>query len=109
MGTAKTLDPVLADFVQEKLALLRERFTPQHVIIFGSRARNEGRGDSDIDLIVVSSAFGDIKWPLRASEVLLTLRLRRPVDVLCYTPEEFEKKRRELGVVATACEEGIWL
>ncbi len=33
----------------------------------------------------------------------------RRVDVLCYTPEEFEKKRKQLGVVKKAVEEGTVL
>jgi hypothetical protein len=31
------------------------------------------------------------------------------VDVLCYTPEEFARKRRELGIVSLALKEGMVL
>lgn len=30
-------------------------------------------------------------------------------DVLCYTPEEFARKRKELGIVSLALEEGLQL
>jgi hypothetical protein len=29
------------------------------------------------------------------------------MDILCYTPEEFEKKKKQIGIVRTAVEEGI--
>ncbi|MDI6736356.1 MAG: hypothetical protein QME42_09245 [bacterium] len=31
------------------------------------------------------------------------------VDALCYTPEEFERKKQEIGVVREAVEKGIRL
>jgi hypothetical protein len=33
----------------------------------------------------------------------------RTVDVLCYTPEEFEVMGTGIGMVAEAAKEGIWL
>ena len=30
-----------------------------------------------------------------------------PVDFLCYTPEEFEKKKKEISIVKEAVKEGI--
>ena len=33
--------------------------------------------------------------------------LRCGVELLCYTREEYERKRRELGIVRTAAEEGV--
>ena len=41
--------------------------------------------------------------------VLETLDLPFGVDLLCYTPEEYERKRGELGIVRRASEEGIVL
>jgi uncharacterized protein len=109
MATARVLDPELVRFVRERLPALRARFAPEHLVLFGSRARNEAGPDSDIDLLVVSSAFREVKRPLRASEVLLALRYPGAVDALCFTPEEFAHLRQQPGLVATACEEGIWL
>jgi hypothetical protein len=30
-----------------------------------------------------------------------------PVDFLCYTPEEFEEKRKEISIVRQALKEGV--
>jgi len=30
-----------------------------------------------------------------------------PVDFLCYTPEEFEEKRKEISIVRLAIKEGV--
>lgn len=102
-------DPAVEEFVQQKLPTLRRLWEPQHVILFGSHCRGAASEGSDIDLVVVSRKFGAVPWPNRAAAVLRAIYPRRSVDVLCYTPEEFEQKRREAGIVATACEEGIWL
>lgn len=45
-------------YVQE----LRKEIPVQRVILFGSWARGQGRPDSDIDVIVVSTAFGKGKY-----------------------------------------------
>ncbi len=102
-------DPAVAEFVQNKLPVLRREWEPVHVILFGSRSRGTATGASDIDLIVVSPRFDGIPWPNRPALVLQLIYPRQSADILCYTPEEFEQKRREAGIVATACEEGIWL
>ncbi|MDI9643575.1 MAG: hypothetical protein QFX37_08695 [Archaeoglobales archaeon] len=36
-------------------------------------------------------------------------RVRGDLDVFCYTEEEFEKKKNEIGTVKKALEEGILL
>jgi predicted nucleotidyltransferase len=63
------------------------------VLLFGSRARGDALQDSDE----------------RATAVLRDVDFPFAVDVLYYTPEEFERKRRELGVVSAAVEEGVAL
>ena len=45
-----------ADLPQEWRELIVERlseFDPLQILVFGSRARGEARGDSDVDLLVV--------------------------------------------------------
>lgn len=102
-------DPEIRKFLLEKLAMIREAFSPQHVIIFGSHARGEARDGSDIDMVVVADSFGDVKWPDRGGLLLNTIRPDHSVDALCYTAEEFERNRKWPGVVRSAAEEGIWL
>lgn len=63
--------------------------------------------ESDLDLLVVSEPFQGISFLERASTLLMNLDLPFATDVLCYTPEEFARKRRELGIVSQALEEGL--
>jgi hypothetical protein len=86
-----------------------ERFAPALVLAFGSRTRGEGLAHSDLDLLVVSDAFHGIPWLHRPVLVHEALDLSFGVDLLCYTPEEYERKRRELGIVRTATEQGLVL
>ncbi len=64
---------------------------------------------SELDVIVVSAAFAGMTFVDRPGTVWEAVGCPAKVQMLCYTPGEFEKKRREPGVVASACREGIWL
>jgi hypothetical protein len=45
----------------------------------------------------------------RAATILELLDYPGGLELLCYTPDEFEAKREELGIVRVALEEGITL
>ena len=102
-------DPVLKKFSARYLPRLRRQYHPALVLAFGSRARGEALAESDLDLLVVSERFRGMSFLERATTLLTDLDLPFAVDVLCYTPEEFARKRRELGIVRTAIEEGVRL
>jgi len=89
------------------LPRLVERYRPQHVIVFGSRVRGEALKDSDLDVLVVSSAFEGVKWPERAYRVYQDCDIRLAAELLCYTPEEYRCKLEEFGIVRTASAEGF--
>jgi len=89
--------------------VIRAEYAPQHMIVFGSRASDGAHEYSDIDLIVVSERFRGQRFLDRLVEFGERMQWPNHVDGLCYTPEEFERKCREPGVVATACEQGIWI
>lgn len=104
MGTRQ--DPKIAIFRRKHLPRLRQKFAPLKVIAFGSRARGEALEDSDLDLILVSPRFASMRFIERPVRVLETLDYPGGLELLCYTPEEFERKREELGIVRVAVEEG---
>ncbi len=105
----RSADPVLSRLTAELIPRLKERYRPQLVLLFGSRARGDALDDSDVDLVVVSESFRAMPFLERATAVLRDLDAPFAVDVLCYTPEEFERKRQEFGVVSAALEEGVAL
>lgn len=105
----RVADPVVRRFAARCLPRLRRRYRPQLVLVFGSRARGEALAESDLDLLVVSERFEGLSFVQRASTLLADLDPPFAVDVLCYTPREFSKKRRELGIVRQAVAEGVAL
>jgi len=105
---AQNADQRVALFSKTCLPRLVERYHPTRVLLFGSRARGTAlTRESDLDLLIVSDAFAGMPFLLRAGEVLWTLQAPFPVEVLCYTPEEYSRKKEELGIVRVATEEGL--
>ena len=72
-----------------------EQVLPEvELYVFGSRARGDFYPDSDIDLAVVTPAFEEKDELERYDLIRDDLRDvfgATPVDVVLYTPEEFEK------------------
>jgi predicted nucleotidyltransferase len=106
---ASTDDRKLAEFVRTHLPTLRSRLAPLQVIAFGSRVRGDALSTSDLDLILVSPWFASVPFLKRSPAVLELLDYPGGLELLCYTPEEFEARRQELGIVRVALEEGITL
>lgn len=77
------------------------------MILFGSRARGEHLKGSDVDLLVVSPDFAGIPFLKRIREIVALWDSDLDLEVLPYTPDEFERKRREIGIVAVAAAEGV--
>ncbi len=103
--TRAELEPFVYEFAQ---ALKRE-FDAERVILFGSRARGDWLKESDYDFVIVSRWFEDVHFLDRPVPLYKYWHAWPGVELLCYTPREFEKKRREIGVVREAAKEGIEL
>jgi len=99
-------DSRIADFLQK----VREKYNIKQAIFFGSRARGEHLKDSDYDIILVSEDFRDIFFSQR-SALMYDFWQHWPIEIepLCYTPEEFEAKKKQIGIVSEAIKEGMFL
>jgi predicted nucleotidyltransferase len=86
---------------------IARRYGIERMILFGSQARGVARKDSDVDLIVVSPRFRRKNAIDRAYPLHLEWDLGRPVDFLCYTPEEFRELSRRPSIVREAVREGV--
>lgn len=86
---------------------MSERYPIDELILFGSMAGGELREESDIDLIIVSEGFEGMNFLKRAARAYDYWDLEYPVDFLCYTPGEFEERKRRVSLVAHAIKEGI--
>lgn len=79
------LEAELARYVQ----LLREQYAPQRILLFGSLISGEVKEWSDIDLVIIKET--ERKFLDRIREVLQLLRPQVGVDILVYTPDEFDQ------------------
>lgn len=102
MGEREDLITAISDFRKHIAGLIPIK----RLILFGSRATGKARKESDIDLLVVSPAFKNVKSG-RGKDLYLFWNLDYPVDFVCYTPEEFEKQKKQISLVRMALKEGI--
>ncbi len=90
-------------FLQE----IKERYRPERVLLFGSRARREPSAGSDYDLLIVSSSFEGTPLTDRATAIYRMWPLWADLDCLCLTPAEFERSRRRISIVREIDREGV--
>lgn len=98
-----------AEEIKDFLNKINAKFHPDTIILFGSRARGDYLKDSDYDLIIVSPKFQDVHFLERIYQLLEFWDYDWDVDILPYTPEEFEKKKKQIGIVNQAVKEGLVL
>lgn len=88
----------------ERMTALFPALGVKKALLFGSAARGDVVGGSDIDLILVketSKRFID-----RIEEALVALDPTVDLDVLVYTPSEFEEMLKTSPLVQQAVREG---
>jgi predicted nucleotidyltransferase len=97
-------DRKILDFVDK----VRTKYNIEKAILFGSRARGDNFKHSDYDIILVSPDFDRVFFTKRIAN-MYEFWDHYPLDIepLCYTPDEFEKMKRRIGIVKYAVEEGI--
>ena len=98
----------LAHRINRYIAYLQKHLSLEKAILFGSYAYGTPRQESDIDLVVLSSAFEGIPY-LRRLEQLSVLAWRAGVgdiEALGHTPEEFEQAS-DLSLLGEIRERGI--
>lgn len=100
----QTFDRDLKNLVKD----IKEIYDPICIILFGSRARKNYHSRSDIDVIVVADFSR--KFIDRGDPVRYRYEGNFPLDLFCYTPEEFEQMFFK-GIVSIldSIDEGICL
>lgn len=98
-----SLSKLLKSFSQK----VKSKFSLTKFILFGSYATGKQKKDSDVDLIIVSPDFKDMSFLQRGARMYDFWNLDYPVDFLCYTPEEFNKLKKQVSIVSHAIKEGI--
>lgn len=95
--------------LSQYLKKVNKKFKIEKAILFGSRAKDDWLLKSDVDLILISKEFENIPFRKRMSEVLEYWDEYIDLEVICYTPEEFNKLSRMITIVKEAKEKGIVL
>lgn len=90
------------------IAYLQEHLPLEKAILFGSYAYGAPREGSDIDLVVLSSAFEEMPYPRRLEQlsILAWQAGVGDIEALGCTPEEFEQAS-ELSLLGEIRERGI--
>jgi predicted nucleotidyltransferase len=84
---------------------------PSRVVLFGSRVRGDHDDDSDVDILIVSSDFVDVQFPLRSQQIYLEWDYDDfpAPEFVCLTPSEYRnmKNSESPNVVKRIEEEGV--
>ena len=94
MGTSVIL-PEIRQTVQQ----IVDRFQPQKVILFGSYAYGVPTEDSDVDLLVLLKTEENPLYT--AARIAAATEHPFPLDIIVFTPSEFEASYARHGSFAT--------
>ena len=102
--------------LENYLNRISDRWPIETALLGGARVADERgapqqreRGPEFV-VVLVSPGYDGMPWLERvyqAGSLWDALEMGAPADVHCYTPAEFERKRRSLPAVRDAVEEGI--
>lgn len=76
--------------------ILVQNYKPQRVILFGSAARGDDKPESDLDILVIKNT--NKNYFDRVFEAMKYVNTDKSVDMIVFTPEEFEKAQNEKRV-----------
>lgn len=93
------MNPVVQNII-DQLKL----YNPEKIILFGSYAYGQPNKNSDVDLIIIKKT--NDPFLERQKNARLLLKTTTPVDVLVFTPEEFEKAKYTNLFIKEASEQG---
>ena len=90
---ASEREQLLNQELDRYLTLLIEHDEPEKIIVFGSLATGHIHEWSDIDLVIIKRT--DLPFLQRLHEMRRLLHPRVGIDILVYTPDEFEQMSQE--------------
>ena len=71
-----------------------QAYNPEKIYLFGSWARGEGDDLSDVDLVVIKNTKAPFFMRLRDAVKFLPVKIGG-IDILVYTPEEFDRMSKQ--------------
>jgi predicted nucleotidyltransferase len=83
--------------IQRIVEIIKKKYQPEKIILFGSAARDEFEEGSDLDFFIIKrTRLPRYRRSHKIFHLLQDLDQRYPVDFIIYTPSEL-KKRQALG------------
>ena len=108
-GVTETYE-VSEETLQAMVQAIVDEVDPERIMLFGSRARDDARPDSDVDLLVIEhEPFSKVRSRRKeAARIWRALAgFAAPKDVLVYSEEEVARWRKSINhVLARAMREG---
>ncbi|MBI2151376.1 nucleotidyltransferase domain-containing protein [Candidatus Woesearchaeota archaeon] len=101
--TNEKLKKDLSRFIRK----VQQNYILKEALLFGSRARGDNFLDSDVDILLVSDNFKGKLMTERMSDILTYWTAPIDLEPLCYTAEEFNRKKKQFGIVQQAVKEGV--
>ena len=94
-----------------RLAAALARLGAQRIILFGSLAMGEDSvgPDSDVDLVVVMPGVEGVRFHKRLADVEAVRRFPYPLDMVVYSPGEWEEVRQRTFVRSEVLGRGVVL
>lgn len=87
--------------IQEIIQTIVEGYDPEKVYIFGSYANGTPNKDSDLDICVIKETDErTVDRRMRVRSLFDVYSYPYPMDILVYTPKEFEERKNTFGTLA---------
>jgi uncharacterized protein len=90
--------------LKEKIIEAFRPFDPQKIVLFGSMARDDHDEASDVDLIIVYET--NKRFLDRLEDLYMNWNIPKAVDILAYTPSEYESMSADSGFLQKVLSEG---
>lgn len=84
---------LFGDHLETVVRIIARKYKPEKIILFGSAAAGQIHEDSDADLAIIKKTKKRLYD--RIGEVSALVPHGIPLDIMVYTPEEFEQMRRD--------------
>lgn len=92
-GSSSGTQPGIDAWVRGVASEIADRFHPQRIVVFGSRARGDAARDSDLDILVVFDHVDTQRRHELVAAIMAVVRAPVPVDVVVTDLGEFEAKK----------------
>ena len=89
----KNREKLLRADIKKLVKIIKGKYSPEKIILFGSLTNGNVESTSDIDILIIKKT--NKRFFERLREVAILCKVNSGADILVYTPEEFEEEIRD--------------